>query len=145
MTAKNARVFRGTISTLFTTLVAPITVGLVIHTTQPAEKPTDDPVPAAGRPHAGGQDIGWTRAGLRRDVGGNGPRTIAARDVDAWLWDRDGPALADAALRGPRVVLGQTGLGRLQDWPGGEPFYQETVTVTVVRKALAERSPAAGR
>jgi hypothetical protein len=154
MAAKGASCLGAIISTVFTTLIAPIVVSLVTAEGKPNEGKA--PAQAQARAGAGGaravpspsaeimqviaQGVGWSPEEAVQDALRNALRSAAAAHFDADTWARQGAALFGALLRETRGLIARyqdlrSGRGLHQ----GREYYHTTLAVDVARRPLADR------
>ncbi len=144
-------------SGIFTAVVAPVTVSLVIQhvnlgeaksirqeTTQPAtplavvlpERPVSPPEQSP----VIAQGIGWTPEEALQDALRNALRTTVTGMVDANVWARHGQDLFTAILRDSAgLIVSHRDLRFSSDWQQGRQVYSRTVNVVVARQLLCDR------
>jgi hypothetical protein len=156
MAAKGASCLGAVLSTVFTTLIAPIVVSIVTAEVKPGEGKAPAPGGAAeGRPRVArdatagsaqviAQGAGWSPEEATQDALRNALRSAAAGRFDADTWARQGPALFSALLRDTRgLVVCYQGLRSGSAVQQGRQYYYTTLAVDVAQRPLAERLRAA--
>ena len=136
MAAKRAGLLSRFVTTVSTTVLAPIVVGLVIHRANNLEGRTEAREPAG----VVVQGVGWSPEEALQDAVRIALRSSVSSMVDDATWDRHGHELVERLLQeGTGHLLDCQDLRCSGDWNNGREFYRRTVTVTVARGPLAQR------
>jgi hypothetical protein len=146
---------RGTIlTTLFSTVIAPILVGIVTaelrmnaEKSAAAETPTvaaqmvrADAGRASERTQIVAEGVGWSPDEAVQDALRKALRDAAAAQVEPAAWARNGTALFEALLRSSHgLILRYRVLHSGKAWDGGREYYYTTLAVDVARRELGER------
>jgi hypothetical protein len=157
MAAKGNGPFGTLLSTVFTAVVAPVAVSLIIQHVnlgeartirkEEARTPTPPPATAKGsspsadeRTHLVAQGIGWTPEEALQDALRNALRTTVTNVVDPTIWARHGDHLFAAILRdNAGLIIGHKDLSITAQSQQGKHYYSRTVSVVIARQLLAER------
>jgi hypothetical protein len=157
MAAKGNGPFGTLLSTVFTAVVAPVAVSLIIQHVnlgeagtirkEPARTPTPPPAIAKDSSPAGDErsqvvshGIGWTPEEALQDALRNALRTTITNVVDPSIWARHGDQLFAAILRdNARLIVSHKDLSITAESRQGNHYYSRTISVVIASRLLTDR------
>src|SRR5438128_1206770 len=138
MAAKGNGPFGTLLSIVFTAVVAPVTVSLIIQNVnlgegrtllqEPKRTANDNPPSLDARSQIIVQGIGWTPEEALQDALRNALRTTLTNLVDPTVWARQGQALCKAILRDDAgLIVSHKDLRITAECQQGKQFYSRTI------------------